>query len=129
MHVPVICSMKDVIKFEDNQLIALPKVTASPYVSIVQFSIKQDLMSVVEVLLLRSIPIYWRQPGIVDVKVLKAHLKSQILVITSWENEELANIGDNSADWVRFDRLWSEYINTDQVRVKELIKEQFELIE
>ncbi len=100
------------------------------FMQFLQIRVKEDKLKEVKKLLLQSIPIYWEQQGIEDIRIMESKkVNNTFILITHWQSKTLALAGQKSSKWDAFNQKWIPLLTSGKIEIKEMFNDHYELIE
>ncbi len=107
----------------------VPVIVGAQFYLAQRYEVNEEVLSKVEELLLQSIPLYWQQEGLIDVKVMKSTQQEQFIVMSNWESVEDAVQCANHSAWESINAQWRILQQAGKVKLVEIMHDQYELVE
>lgn len=103
--------------------------SSTQYLEINKYLVDNECWPRVRRLFLSTVPIYWRQPGLLDFKILKSERSNEFLTIANWKKEEYALKAKNADELLPYTEELIEIITEGGLTIVETLHDQYELIE
>lgn len=103
--------------------------TGTYFVLLRRYHIVPEEMEGLEELLLKSIPLHWKQEGLIDYQVMKSKDGGSFLVLSQWRSASDAMDYGNNQQWEEHHAQQQRLIEAGVLEVTEVLSEQYQLVE
>ena len=100
------------------------------YMQMQRIRVDKSILTKARDMLIQSIPLYWEQDGIEDVRVMESReMENTFVIISHWQSKAQATTSQDNGNWTLFNRQWELLLLSGKIEILESITDHYELIE